>query len=200
MIRRQRAGIPEEESSSSDEEDAFSALSRKTTKKSPGPKKESTPSSKAPSSSNGVTAGNDNKTAIIIEPQTSQVQKSPKLPVVNTSSMKRHHHTTDIRKAKMDALLQELEAEKNSVGKYGPASRDRFAPMKKGSYCESNEEEMLTTNVFVGNLDPAITEEEVSEMFRQFGEKYNISCLFCFATDFFMAVARALFFPSEIAL
>jgi RNA recognition motif-containing protein len=28
----------------------------------------------------------------------------------------------------------------------------------------------LTTNIFVGNLDPCTTEEELTEAFRQFGK------------------------------
>lgn len=80
----------------------------------------------------------------------------------------------------MDALLIEVEADKKYLETSGSsgASRDRFAPSKKGSYCESTEEEMLTTNVFVGNLDPSITEEEVTEEFRQFGENYPFAFVF----------------------
>ena len=67
--------------------------------------------------------------------------------------MKRHHKPNDDRKAKMDALLEELEAEKDKVSK-GP---HRFVPEKKGSFVDPSEEH-LTTNIFVGNLAPSITE------------------------------------------
>lgn len=78
------------------------------------------------------------------------------LPVSITSSMKRHHKPNDVRKAKMDALLQELEAEKNKVDKVSKDSH-RFVPDKKGSFVDPAEEH-LTTNIFVGNLAPSITE------------------------------------------
>ena len=44
-----------------------------------------------------------------------------------------------------------------------------------GSYVEPGQEH-LTTNIFVGNLDPCTTEEELTDVFREFGEIY----LFCF--------------------
>ena len=82
---------------------------------------------------------------------------------------------TDTRKAKMDSLIMELEAEKQKVK---PESR-RFVPDKRGSFCEPGEEH-LTTNIFVGNLAPTITEEELGDLFRQFGEidsMRGVSCL-----------------------
>lgn len=106
-----------------------------------------------------------------------------------TSSNKRHHHVNAARQAKMDALLQELKTAKpselphrggrddsyygsihdgeNDFHGYG----DRFAPQKKGSYVEPGMEH-LTTNLFVGNLDPMTTEEELTDCFRQFGQYY----------------------------
>jgi hypothetical protein len=131
MIRR-RGEAPLEESSS-DEEDAFSEMTRKNVKRS------KTDSTKP--SSNGV--GGFKK--VLPKPQ--------KLPVVLTSSMKRHYNPSDTRKAKMDALLQELEAEKNKI----PREQHKFVPEKKGSFVEASEEH-LTTNIFVGNLAPAVTE------------------------------------------
>ena len=105
------------------------------------------------------------------------------------SSNKRHHHVNAARQAKMDALLQELQTAKpselphrggrddsyygsihdgeNDFHGYG----DRFAPQKKGSYVEPGMEH-LTTNLFVGNLDPMTTEEELTDCFRQFGQYY----------------------------
>lgn len=87
----------------------------------------------------------------------------------------------------MDALLQELQTTQpsdvaaSSAGNreddyYGSIhdgdsfyERDGFAPQKKGSYVEPGQEH-LTTNLFVGNLDPMTTEEELTDVFRQFGE------------------------------
>lgn len=71
------------------------------------------------------------------------------------------------RKAKMDALLQELEQDKKL-----PAAKDRsqqlYVPHKKGSFVEPGQEH-FTTNIFVGNLARHLTEEEVTNVFRQFG-------------------------------
>jgi hypothetical protein len=131
MIRRRGEGPSEE--SSSDEEDAFSEMTRKNSKRS---KTDST----KPSSNGG---GGFIKV----------LPKPKKLPAVLTSSMKRHHKPSDTRKAKMDALLQELEAEKNRI----PREQHKFVPEKKGSFVEASEEH-LTTNIFVGNLAPSVTE------------------------------------------
>ncbi len=51
-----------------------------------------------------------------------------------------------------------------------------YAPMKKGSYVEPGMEH-LTTNIFVGNLDPMTTEEELTDAFRQFGENWIVLLL-----------------------
>jgi len=93
--------------------------------------------------------------------------RQPKTSI--TSSMKRHHKPSDIRKAKMDALLQELEAEKDEI----PRNSKRFVPEKKGSFVVAGEEH-LTSNLFVGNLAPSIAEEDLSNLFSQFGEKYSL--------------------------
>ena len=61
----------------------------------------------------------------------------------------------------MDALLQELE----QVDAKPPPTR---VPHKKGSFVEPGQEH-TTTNLFVGNLAPTLTEEEVTDLFRQFG-------------------------------
>jgi hypothetical protein len=84
----------------------------------------------------------------------------------------------------MDAMLKELqEAEQSSKGYYGPSGGGgsdggdhggRPPPDKKGSYCELGMEH-LTTNIFVGNLDPNTTEEELTECFRQFGKRRIVS-------------------------
>lgn len=164
MIRRRGVEPSEDEQSSSDE-DAFSALSQKT-KNMVGKKSDGSDRKAPPSSETSADLSHQNIPA--------------KLPIANTSSMKRHHGASDIRRAKMEALLQYMQADKESVesgsGHYGPASsRDRFVPDKKGSFVEPGEEH-LTTNIFVGNLDPTITEEEVTELFRQFGEN-TLLCL-----------------------
>jgi U2-associated protein SR140 len=148
MIRR-RGGVSTEEESSSDEEDAFSALQSRATKGKAGRAK-SKPGHIAVSNASGV------DTALY-------TPVAPALPTVNTSSMKRHHGSSDSRKAKMNALLQELEAEKIT------SSNLPFVPQKKGSFVQPGQEH-LTTNIFVGNLAPSITEEQMTDLFRQFGE------------------------------
>ena len=76
----------------------------------------------------------------------------------------------------MDALLQELEAEKHR-------EHDRFVPEKKGSFVEPSEEH-LTTNIFVGNLAPSITEYVCEEIFGYYKTnnyvKVNIGSSFRF--------------------
>lgn len=137
MIRRR--GQRPEEDSSSDEEDAFATLSQKAKKPRTGPE------SKVPT---------EKPKSFGVEKNAASGSSKPKdLPISITSSMKRHHKTNDDRKARMEALLHELESEKKSV------SRDpyRFVPEKKGSYVDPSEEH-LTTNIFVGNLAPSITE------------------------------------------
>ena len=158
MIRRRGHGHENEDSSSSDEEDAFSALSKKGNAKKKAKKSEPT---------SNVTSSIVNDRKCVALKAESSVSKSttdarePNLssaplraPISLTSSMKRHHKPSDARKAKMDALLQELEAEKDQI----PKKRRTFVPEKKGSFVTPGEEH-LTTNLFVGNLSPSITEE-----------------------------------------
>ncbi|KAL7543998.1 hypothetical protein ACHAXR_013427 [Thalassiosira sp. AJA248-18] len=109
---------------------------------------------------------------------------------VETSSNKRHHHVNAARQAKMDALLQELQTAKPSEPStdrgedYGNSlygdndfyGHGNFAPHKKGSYVEPGMEH-LTTNLFVGNLDPMTTEEELTDAFRQFGDLYSVKIM-----------------------
>jgi hypothetical protein len=131
MVRHRRQANPlaEESSSSDDEEDAFSALSQKNKKKEPTTAK-----------GDNVEAGNN-----ATESSTQQ-----QLPTSTTSSNKRHHKPNDdSRKAKMDALLQELEVEK-SKRPISIHDRNRgFVPHKTGSFVDPGEEH-LTTNIFVG--------------------------------------------------
>lgn len=152
MIRR-RGQRPEEESSS-EEDDAFAALSQKANKR-----------------LRAESQGDASKSQSSADPNTTAALTSPKLilPISITSSMKRHHKPNDDRKAKMEALLQELEAEKQKVERGGKDTH-RFVPEKKGSFVDPSEEH-LTTNIFVGNLAPSITEEDLTELFLQFGEE-----------------------------
>ena len=136
MIRRR--GQQEEEESSSDEEDAFSALGSKSKK----PRLNAKPSL-PPKAQQEETA------------ETSKNAQQIALPKSITSSMKRHHYSNENRKAKMDALLQELEAEKSNHRRQ--QERQRFVPDKKGSFVDPSEEKS-TSNIFVGNLCPSITE------------------------------------------
>jgi len=111
---------------------------------------------------------------------------------------RRHHHINAARQAKMDALLNELSSTKpTDPGRSGVGGgddyygclhdheRDRngggndfdhFTPQKKGSYVEPGMEH-LTTNIFVGNLDPTTTEEELTDAFRQFGDLYSVKIM-----------------------
>lgn len=109
------------------------------------------------------------------------------LPSTETSSNKRHHHANASRQAKMDALLQELQSTKptdpatssqaedygsiyaHEASYYGDGY-DRPPPQKMGSFVEPGQEH-LTSNIFVGNLHPSTTEEELTDAFRQFGEE-----------------------------
>jgi len=155
MIRRRGYEV-DEESSSDDEEDAFSALSKKA-----NPKKKA----KNAADKTNITDSQDSSKEKIVKNEDSSGSKSTsavresasqpmRTPIAITSSMKRHHKPSDARKAKMDALLQELESEKDQI----PKKSRRFIPEKKGSFVEPGEEH-LTSNLFVGNLAPSIAEE-----------------------------------------
>lgn len=163
MIRRRGHEQEGVESSSDDEEDAFAALSQKANRKK---KTKISPSSHSAASvidtedNKGKTAAmnadfSGSKSASAVRESTSSASQPFRLPKTSiTSSMKRHHKPSDIRKAKMDALLQELEAEKDEI----PRNSKRFVPEKKGSFVVAGEEH-LTSNLFVGNLAPSIAEE-----------------------------------------
>ena len=92
----------------------------------------------APKPASSITASTSN----ITDQQQQQV-----LPASTTSSMKRHHVTNnDTRKAKMDAVLLELQAEESRRPPVSAQDRGRgFVPEKKGSFVEAGEEH-LTTN------------------------------------------------------
>jgi hypothetical protein len=171
MIRRRGHGLENDESSS-DEEDAFSALS----KKAPAKKKaksvastKDTEGDRINSVAANVESSDSKPTPAVRKPFSSTLQQS-RPPMTITSSMKRHHKPSDVRKAKMDALLQELEAEKDQI----PQKTERFVPEKKGSFVTPGEEH-LTSNLFVGNLAPSIA-EEVSILCWFHSERFR----FCF--------------------
>ena len=167
-MMRHRTGAPlaeEDPGSSSDDEDAFSAFSSRKRKK----QKQATESANATKSGAEIRLS-DTKLAAAAE--ASKPMPDSILPVSNTSSTKRHHGAaSDTRQARMDAILQELEAEKDLVQTELSSSRGggSRSGRKKGSFVDDGDEH-ITTNVFVGNLAPSITEEQMTELFRQFGE------------------------------
>ena len=167
MMRHHRGAPEPEEESSSDEEDAFSALSSSKSKRA----KTSTvwPSG---TSSIGNQPQSKHTQQPVQQPRQEQ-QQQQRLPASLTSSMKRHHTAlSDARKAKMENLLSELQATERTVKPHRSA-RD-VAP--KGSFVRPGEEH-LTTNLFLGNLATSITEEQLTELFSQFGEAL-CACLF----------------------
>lgn len=178
MMRR-RVGPPpgaqqpnnNDDNSSSDDEDVFSKLSRKHQKK----KQKKNPPREEKGDNKQQQQQQQQPTAAASTNQDAKpapaAPVNPALPLATTSSMKRHHkEMSGSRKAKMDALLQELEQEKKHIDHV--TTRER-PPIKKGSFVDPGEEH-ITTNIFVGNLAPTLTEEEVTNLFRQFGRK---SCL-----------------------
>lgn len=183
MIRRR--GQRPEEASSSEEDDAFAALSQKANKRLRAESQGDASKSQSSTDPNTNTASTTTSAKII-------------LPISITSSMKRHHKPNDDRKAKMEALLQELEAEKQKVERVGSKDPHRFVPEKKGSFVDPSEEH-LTTNIFVGNLAPSITEEDLTELFLQFGEE---SCVLLrdglVVSNVNTQCARFAFFPLSL--
>ena len=151
MVLRRGAPLLSD-SSSSDEEDAFSALARK------GKKSRKSLDISSSKELDGSTAKEDK--------EHHKDSESKGRTSDGTSSTKRHHHMSSARQAKMEALLQELKSEKSLTA----PSSSHYVPEKKGSFVPPGEEH-LTTNVFVGNLAPSVTEEQLTEAFRQFGEK-----------------------------
>lgn len=131
MRRIHRAAAPEASDSSSEEEDAFSALSKKKAKKKPS----------------------------IEDGKSNEASETTTDATVTTCSKKRHFHVSSDRAAKMEALLKELEYDASSVAAENSYTsnnimfNDGFVPHKKGSFVEAGEE-LSTTNIFVGNLDP----------------------------------------------
>ena len=71
----------------------------------------------------------------------------------------------------MDALLQDIQ----NNAKEDPGNANGF--FSGGSFCANVEEEQLTTNVYVGNVPPSVTEEELSELFAPFGSLYSVKIM-----------------------
>jgi hypothetical protein len=166
MIHRSNQAIASSSSDDDDEEDAFSALSKKKKK-----------ILNKNNNNSGNDVGDSSTTAT-----TAAAVAAAVAATTDTSSNKRHFHMSSERAAKMDALLKELEYDasiENAVTgtatittTTNPQYTDGFVPNKKGSFVEAGEE-YSTTNVFVGNLDPSVTEEMLTDLFRQFGEEYK---------------------------
>jgi len=79
------------------------------------------------------------------------------------------------RKEKMDALLHDIQNTKKDS--FHNANENYFLSGGNGSFCANAEEEQLTTNVYVGNLPPSVTEEELSELFVPFGNLYSVKIM-----------------------
>jgi U2-associated protein SR140 len=201
---RHRGGAPppedDDSSSSSSDDDAFAALSSN----SKGTKKKGAVVAKKKEMAHQVTPI-ESSTFI---PTATSTATATATETKNALTKLRHHGTSDARKAKLDALLQELQETKQQdpASYYGPGgggcrgtssgsdsgggAHTHSRPLEKmGSYVEPGEEH-LTTNVFVGNLHPSVTEEELTDLFRQFGETLlNIhnsipSAYLCYLLDF----------------
>jgi hypothetical protein len=178
-----------DEDSSDDDDDAFTALSRKKRK---GELTSKDTMSKKPSIDNDTT---QRMAPPEVDNINGTIPKQPMVVVTQTSSSAKRHHgeVSDARKAKMDAILLELEAETSNRfsnpmetshgNNHQHRSRCYNSNMEEqqqqqqqqhrtgGSYVDPGDEE-ITTNIFVGNLAPSITEEQMTELFRQFGENY----------------------------
>jgi len=168
MRRHHRGHIEQlEEGDSSSEEDAFSALSRKKRK----------PNKVGSNNNDKLKHGDSQQDHLQTEQKESIDAKDDKVPVsnnTNTSSNMRHHHVSSDRAAKMNTLLEELEQSSKNVSNNNISldQNKRIIPDKMGSFV-TEEDEPFTTNLFVGNLSPLTTEEQLTDLFRQFGRWYN---------------------------
>ena len=171
--RRPLKGFDNDSSSSEEENDAFATLGNKGKKRTLASALSNDDTDKI--SRQESNAGNNGST---------NNDESSALPAVDTSSNKRHHHLSAARKSKMDAMLFELQTSQqqpitdhhdNNTVDYGRIDDEAAysysygRPNKLGSYVEPGQEH-LTTNIFVGNLDPCTTEEELTDVFREYGE------------------------------
>jgi U2-associated protein SR140 len=202
MMRHRASSRPDNniDDESSDEEDAFTALSRK--RKGDAKSKESKKDrTESPNATVATTTGSkvDAVVAVPIDDK-----PPPVVVMAQTSSTKRHHgEVSDARKAKLDAILLELEAETSKISSDSTISHPRSRRNNNSNNSSSNcgggnsssnihsrnihvtdpnqrtggsfvdpGDELITTNIFVGNLAPNVTEEQMTELFRQFGEKF----------------------------
>jgi len=168
MRHRSRAPPPSESDESSDE-DAFTAFSRKKIRK-----KSLTGTSANTSSNTTISTNHHGAESKPVVPSSGENESAnAKAAIIDTSSNKRHHHQSFHRTAKMDALLQELQETRIPETSQ---QRKNNVPDKIGSYCLPDEEHS-TTNIFVGNLSPLTTEEQLSDIFRQFGDLYSVKIM-----------------------
>lgn len=127
----------------------------------------------APTTEEPSSDEDDAFSALSVKKQSSSPTKVLPIVPATTSSMKRHHIVmSDTRKAKMDAILQDLELETDHAVQKKPLSLS--AP--KGSFVQPGEEHM-TTNIFVANLCPSISENQMMETFSQFGPLYSLKIM-----------------------
>lgn len=154
MRHRTGALVQSSDEDSSSDDDAFSAFSRKKKQK----RKRSISSTNKTNSTKETTV--NSKDAPVI--------------VNDTSSNKRHHHQSTQRAAKMDAFLKELQDTKTPIQRHTMSYSN--VPDKLGSYPLPGEED-TTTNIFVGNLSPLTTEEQLSKLFASFGPLYSVKIM-----------------------
>ena len=191
MMRHRASSKPDnkKDDESSDEEDAFTALSRK---RKGSAKSKDTELKKSTTVDPQESADGTTKDDAQIE---NKLFRQQPVVVAQTSSTKRHHgEVSDARIAKLDAILLELEADTSKMSSDATAHnrnrRNNSSSITRhrnindteqnhrtgGSFVDPGDE-LITTNIFVGNLAPNITEEQMTELFRQFGENYFVSLL-----------------------
>jgi RNA recognition motif. (a.k.a. RRM, RBD, or RNP domain) len=206
MNRLRKGGRPPpgfgEESSDDEDDDPFAVMSSKGPNKSSNNKKLKTNDQETPASSmitdmKTVSTSSKMKTSILDDSViSSDLVDTTVVATIETTNAnaklttKRHHSAiSDTRKAKMDALLLELQSvdnlktnrsnlttggrNVNIESNNQPHQQHAYPPYgmeKKGSFVDPSEEHE-TTNIFIGNLAPSITEEEMTELFRQFGKE-----------------------------
>jgi RNA recognition motif-containing protein len=84
----------------------------------------------------------------------------------------------DILRELQEQQQQQTQQELSSTRRTGSGG-DRHSHYREqhrsgggGSYVDPGDEDS-TTNIFVGNLAPSITEEQMTDLFRQFGENMS---------------------------
>jgi RNA recognition motif. (a.k.a. RRM, RBD, or RNP domain) len=161
-------------SSSSDEEDVFSALAKrgkgkKGTKLAP-PGAPPLPKFKIKPTTNEAVS------LSVVSQQSDDIAKTRNpgsQSLSTTSSAKRHHGVGAIKRQDLDSLLEELQEESQQqtqlvVQRKHRPSQPPSSHGGGGSYVRSGEEN-TTTNVFVGNLAPTTTQQQLAHFFGQFG-------------------------------